>query len=172
MKRELKYGAVLLGTFVSLSLFLSRVVSSNQAATVFAFISSYMVNIDLQPGPGMLFGIFLKNLLACGLVALASRLAYGLTIYMFILVNSAILGIVFSYGGLSRETLSCLLPHAPIELAAIMISLGIGWRILKSGKTPSRRDIFLFTRTVFPLLLLAAILETYITPAFIAMTVH
>lgn len=168
--REFRYGLVLLSFFILLSIFSGCLINGNFANTALDFVCRYSALTDIKSsGAIMLVSILAKNLLACALVALFSWLAYGLTIYMFILVNAAVLGIVFSIGGFSWETLSYFMPHAPFELAAIMLSLGMGWRILKSGQRPEKTDIVHFVSTVFPLLCLAALLETYLTPAFIAM---
>lgn len=168
--KEFRYGIVLLSFFILLSICSGCLISSNWANTALDFICRYSALTDINSGSAsMLISILAKNLLACALVALFSWLAYGLTIYMFIVVNAAVLGIVFAIGGFSWETLSYLMPHAPFELAAIMLSLGMGWRILKSRQRPGKPDILHFARIILPLLCLAALLETYLNPALIAM---
>jgi stage II sporulation protein M len=121
--------------------------------------------------------IFLKNLLTC---AMSVLLGLGLGIVPFLVVtsNGFLLGVV-AYGILNKEgfpfLLAGILPHGIIELPTVLVSIAIGFRlgylltIAILGEKPDlvgeiRNAVHILIRLIMPLLLLAAFIETFITP--------
>lgn len=139
--------------------------------------------LELSP-PLIMMIIFLKNLLAC---AMAMLLGLGFGIFPLIVAvsNGMLLGIV-SYSVVTTEgTLylaAGILPHGIIELPTVIVCIAIGFRLGHlllfslqgkdvdlSGATRTALH-FLVARAV-PLLFLAAMIETFITPLVMSVMV-
>lgn len=134
-----------------------------------------------QPPVLIMIIIFLKNLLAS---AMAMMLGIGLGLVPLLVVtsNGFLLGIV-SYGAVKKAgvlfLLAGILPHGIIELPTVLLSIAIGFRLGYllaitlmreradlSGET--RIAVHFLVRWVTPLLFLAAVIETFITPIAIS----
>jgi stage II sporulation protein M len=134
-----------------------------------------------QPPILIMIIIFLKNLLASAMAILLG-LGLGLVPLLVVTSNGFLLGIV-AYGAVQKVgilyLLAGILPHGIIELPVVLLSIAIGFRlghllaltILRekedlSGET--RTAVHFLARWVAPLLLLAAAIETFITPLVIS----
>ncbi|MBE0521198.1 MAG: stage II sporulation protein M [Candidatus Methanoperedenaceae archaeon] len=148
-----------------------------------AFGESFGWIKDLDPLAIMMI-IFLNNALK-SLVALVLGIGLGIIPVVFISVNGIMLGmiadLVFREMG-AAFVLAALLPHGIIEIPMILLSAGIGLRLghimylsLKGERTDLKNElkqgIGFFMRRIVPLLLLAAVIETFITPLVISLSV-
>ena len=127
----------------------------------------------------ILFVIFLNNAIKSFLVILLGVLVIVPT--MFIMFNGYILGIVMCESARIEGPLyiaAAILPHGIIELPMVFVSAALGTRIgmmvlLRiSGKIPTEEilstlkwSISFYFRWILPLLFVAAVIETFITPA-------
>lgn len=111
--------------------------------------------------------IWLKNVIACGIVALTSGYLRGLPIVLFIAVNATVMGAVIAVAGASWALVPYLVPHGVFELAAIAISLGMGWHIWRKHERVTRAHVRRFAVVVVPLLFVAGLVEAYVTPVAI-----
>lgn len=134
-----------------------------------------------QPPVLIMIIIFLKNLLASAMAMLLG-LGLGLIPMLVVTSNGFLLGIV-GYAALQKAgllfLLAGILPHGVIELPVVLISIAIGFRLgyllaLTLAKEradlsgESRMAVHFLVRIVAPLLLLAAAIETFITPIAIS----
>nr|QNO50481.1 hypothetical protein EGLMOMJH_00020 [Methanosarcinales archaeon ANME-2c ERB4] len=133
---------------------------------------------DLDPVL-ILFVIFLNNAIKSFLVILLGVLV--IVPIMFIVLNGYILGIVMCESARIEGYLyvaAAILPHGIIELPMVIVSAALGTRIgmmllLRiSGKISTEEilsalkwSISFYFRWILPLLFIAAVIETFITPA-------
>jgi stage II sporulation protein M len=125
--------------------------------------------------------IFLKNLLASAMAMLLG-LGLGLIPLMVVTSNGFLLGIV-GYEAVQKAGFLFLaagiLPHGIFELPCVLVSIAIGFRLgyllaltLAKEKVDlsgeSKIAIHFLLRWIAPLLLLAAAIETFITPIAIS----
>lgn len=125
--------------------------------------------------------IFLNNSLKA-LIATATGFFFGIFPIFFIVFNGYIIGIVIFVAGLEMgvyRVLLHLIPHGILEVPAILLACSYGlWvgnlfyrNVVKNQKIPIKKAIIeailKCLRVVFPILLVAALIETFITP-FIA----
>jgi len=136
---------------------------------------------DLSPIGIMLF-IFFNNAIK-SLLMLVLGIGFGLLPLVFIAYNGFIIGVVcyvFSAEDGFAYVLSAILPHGIIELPMIFISAAIGLKIgqetfrAASGRPANIRDEFFrgvgfYFRWIMPLLFVAAVIETFVTPFVIRM---
>jgi len=132
---------------------------------------------DLNPVL-ILFAIFLNNAVKSFLAIVLGVLV--IVPIMFIVFNGYILGIVMCESARLNGPLyvaAAILPHGIIELPMILLSAALGTRIgmmvlLRiSGKISTEEilstlkwSISFYFRWILPLLLVAAVIETFITP--------
>ncbi len=132
---------------------------------------------DLNPALILLF-IFFNNFIKA-LIATATGFFFGLIPIFFITFNGYIIGLVVYVGGTNIGTYQImmrLIPHGIFEVPAILLACSYG---LWAGKQFYRRTFrkenisikstilqasYKCVRIVFPLLLVAAVVETFITP--------
>lgn len=119
--------------------------------------------------------IFLNNALKALLVILTGFF-FGIVPVLFIFINANLIGFVIAVWG-TREgflrVVLSLLPHGIFEIPAILIASGYGlwlgvrfYRKLRYGEPFLKAFWFSlrqYFRVVFPLLLLAAFIEAYVT---------
>lgn len=134
-----------------------------------------------QPPILIMIIIFLKNLLSCAMAVLLG-LGLGLVPLLVVTSNGFLLGIV-SYGAIQKVgvlyLLAGILPHGIIELPTVLLSIAIGFRLghllvltlLReeadlAGET--RMAVHFLLHWIMPLLLVAAAIETFITPVVIS----
>ncbi len=135
---------------------------------------------DLSPIGIMLF-IFFNNAIK-SLIILMLGIGFGIIPLLFIAYNGYIIGVVVYV--ISDENgllyvLSAILPHGILELPMVFISAAIG---LKMGyllfsyikgqsvdiKTEFSRGVRFYFYRVMPLLFIAAVIETFVTPFVVA----
>jgi stage II sporulation protein M len=174
---------------LSVLLFIANIFMGYAAASTDSeFASTWLKELEmlkwimgLNPMLIMLI-IFFKNLLSC---VLSTFLGIGLGIMPFIVdtSNGFLVGIV-AYKIMHAQgllyLLAGILPHGIIELLSVFISVGLGFRLghvlvllifgVKvdlSGEV--RKAGHIMARWIAPLLLLAAAIETFITPIAISL---
>jgi stage II sporulation protein M len=121
--------------------------------------------------------IFFKNL-AVAMIAVLSGIIFGFVPVLIIFVNGLVLGVV-SYIFIEQFNiavlLSGLLPHGIIEIPAIILSTASGLLIWRSfyryvlyDENNLKNDfisaIKFFLLIITPMLIIAALIETFITP--------
>jgi stage II sporulation protein M len=134
-----------------------------------------------QPPIIIMIIIFLKNFLA-SIMSVLLGLGMGIMPLIVDTSNGFMLGLV-SYSVLQKEGLPYLLagilPHGIIELPTVLVSIALGFRlgyVLIMAALGERADlrgeievaVHFLIRWVMPLLLLAAAIETFITPIAIS----
>lgn len=133
--------------------------------------------IKTLPPLAVMFLIFLNNAFK-SLLALVLGLGLGIIPFLFVAGNGIVIGILGDT--ISRQhgtvfVVASLLPHGIIEIPMILISAGIGLRLgyaiylsLKGLKidinTELRQGIRFYMRVILPLLFIAAVIETFVTP--------
>ncbi len=133
--------------------------------------------IKTLPPLAVMLLIFLNNAFK-SLLALVLGLGLGVIPFLFVAGNGIIIGILGDT--ISRQNgtvfvVAALLPHGIIEIPMILISAGIGLRLgyaiylslkgLKIDiKTELRQGIRFYMRVILPLLFIAAVIETFVTP--------
>lgn len=128
--------------------------------------------------------IFLKNLLSC-IISVLLGIAAGLVPLLVVTSNGTLMGVV-SYQVLSQQGLAYLaagiLPHGVVELPVVLVCVAAGFRLghlfllaLFGEKVElaaeARSAIRFLVHVAAPLLLVAAAIETFITPAAISMVI-
>jgi stage II sporulation protein M len=123
--------------------------------------------------------IFLNNAVKT-LLVMALGILFGAITVLFLVVNGAALGIVFYLSIQAKglwPSLLVILPHGILELPAVLLGASIGLmlgrhsvsRLLGRAHTSLgseiARALHFFVKVIVPLLLLAALVEAFITPA-------
>ncbi|MBN2488870.1 MAG: stage II sporulation protein M [Methanosarcinaceae archaeon] len=136
---------------------------------------------DMSPIGIMLF-IFFNNAVK-SLIAILLGAGFGLLPILFVTFNGYMIGVV-SYVVASEKgfayVISAILPHGIIELPMILISAAIGFRIgyetycsvigrQSNIKQEFMRGVKFYFHWIMPLLFVAAVIETFITPLVILM---
>lgn len=144
--------------------------------TVVSSFKGEVAPLKEQSPAGLMLGIFANNALKC-LLVIVLGLAFGIVPAFFILANGLILGIVIGVT-MARTSLLYVLagvvPHGIIELPMVFISAAIGLKlgadVLRAllGKKEGLFDkikeaLVIYIVWIFPLLFLAAFVETYVT---------
>ena len=149
---------------------------SELAATWMQQLEVFKWILSLNPLLIML-AIFLKNFLACAMSVLLG-LGFGLVPLLVLTSNGFMIGVV-SYSIIHKQGLFYLMagivPHGIIELPTILLGISLGFRlgyllaltilgekVDLAGET--RIAAHFLVKWFLPLLLLAAAIETFITP--------
>ena len=135
---------------------------------------------DLTPFEIMLF-IFFNNAIK-SLIILMLGIGFGILPLLFIAYNGYIIGVVVH--AVSSENgiafiLSAILPHGIIELPMVFISaaigLKIGYEMFRSirghpadVRSEFSRGVKFFFYRIMPLLFVAAVIESFVTPFVVA----
>jgi stage II sporulation protein M len=149
------------------------------------FMSSFKEEVsplkELSP-VGLMLGIFANNAVKCLLVIILG-VAFGIVPAFFMLANGLVLGIVIGVT-MARTSLLYVLvgvvPHGLIELPMVFISAAIGLKLgvaaLRAlfGKKDGLLDkivegLLIYAVWIFPLLFLAAFVETFVTGPILSM---
>lgn len=153
--------------------------------------SAYLINLfketfgwitKLDPFERML-AIFKNNALN-SLFALVSGIVFGFVPLALIAVNGLFLGVVVQVFSTEKGVLfvlAAVLPHGIIELPMVLFSAAIGLRLgygmygfLKGERTNLKQEfkqgLWFYMVRILPLLFVAAVIESYVTP-LIAMRV-
>lgn len=129
-----------------------------------------------------MFAIFLNNAFL-SLLFLVLGLALGVLPVLFIAFNGYIVGVIVYLIAQERGLLFILLgllPHGILELPMVFLAAGIGLRLghqvfsaLIGRPTQIKREfkegLMFYFRWILPLLLVAAIIETFITPILLSL---
>ncbi len=173
---------------ISILIFAVTIVMGYYAAQYNSDLASSMLKefemlkwITQLPLPLIMVIIFLKNLLSCVMSVLLG-LGMGIVPLIVDTSNGFLLGVVL-YNVLQKQGLLYFLagvvPHGIIELPTVLMSIGIGFRLgyllalTMFGEKANLAEeikiaIHFLVRWVTPLLLLAAAIETFITPMIIS----
>ncbi len=132
---------------------------------------------------GMMIEIF-KNNIRNSFAALLLGLAFGIVPFAFAVLNGFVLGILVDFFIKTKGALfvlAAILPHGIIELPVVLMSVGIGFRLghaaylslirLKTAYEllhEIRQAVIFYVKMIAPLLLLAALVESYVTPLIIS----
>ncbi len=142
----------------------------NQFSSEFGFIK-------LLP-PVVVFAVIFLNNTVKSFVAMILGLFFGLAPLFFVFINGYLIGVVVYVVGLRmglKRVIMLLVPHGVIEIPAILLAcsygLWLGRMFFKRvrGERISIREcirtaVVVYAKTVIPMLLLAAFVETFITP--------
>ena len=141
-----------------------------------SFKDSFSWIVDLDPLAIMMV-IFLNNAVK-SLIAFVLGIGLGIIPVVFVAGNGMILGmvadIVFREKGVVF-VLAALLPHGIIEIPMILLSAGMGLKLGQSMylslrgegtdlKNELKQGFGFFMKWVMPLLFIAAVIETFVTP--------
>lgn len=134
-----------------------------------------------QPPVMIMIIIFLKNFMAC-IMSVLLGLGLGLLPLLVVVTNGFMLGVV-SYNVIQKAgplyLLAGILPHGIIELPVVLVSIAVGFRLgylvalsIFGEKADivkeTKMAVHLLIYRIMPLLLLAAFIETFITPQAIS----
>jgi stage II sporulation protein M len=134
------------------------------------------VTQELEPGmrqPILTVMIFLKNLSVTAFLVFFGYIILALPALLVILSNGLLIGVVarvFTEDGFPVQAfIAGLAPHGIFELPAIFLATGFSFVVMtnlfRMRAVPSLGERFRFTiRTIVPLLLVAAMIEVYLTP--------
>jgi len=131
---------------------------------------------------GRMLEIF-KNNVRGSFMALIFGLGFGIVPFLFVAINGIVLGILVEFF-LKKQgfffVIAAILPHGIIELPMVIISVGIGFRLGHAAYFSTRHQktmpellneikqgVIFYIKIIVPLLLLAALVESYVTPLFI-----
>lgn len=119
-----------------------------------------------------------KNNVRNSLMALVLGTLFGIVPFIVAAANGLVLGMLAEI--VSRQqgvvfVVAALLPHGIIELPMVLVSVGIGFRLghavyllLKGMRIDIMQELkqgmWFYVRWVVPLLLVAAVIESYVTP--------
>lgn len=134
----------------------------------------------LNAGPVAIFFIILINNSVKTFLFMLSGFLFGLPPFLLLAFNGIFLGIVANIVSKSegwRFLLAGIIPHGIFEIPAIILSMNYGlwlghgfYRKLRF-KEPFREKLSVairfFSRIILPLLIIAAIVEAFITPAIL-----
>ena len=144
-------------------------------------ITGFLQTFRGLPKPQLAVAIFLNNSVKT-LAAILLGLAIGIVPALFLVVNGVVLGVVFYLSTHSRgvwPSLLAILPHGVIELAAVFLGTAIGLmlgdlvlkRLLRKSTANIRpalgRALRFFALVIVPMLLLAALIEAFVTTALV-----
>lgn len=153
----------------------------NMADTLMEGFSTRFAPLLAMPPLFIMLGIFLNNAFV-SLLFLVLGLALGVLPVLFIAFNGYIVGVLSYIVSQERGLLFiflALLPHGILELPMVFLSAGIGLRLghqvfsaLIGRPTEIKKEfkegLRFYFRWILPLLFLAAIVETFITPLILS----
>ena len=132
--------------------------------------------------PLEVFGIIFLNNTLKSLISLLTGFFFGIFPLFFIFINGYLIGVVVFVKGSEvgiQTILLALLPHGIFEIPAVILASAYGMRLgslfyrkVFKGETIDMGDalrFFLrkFLKIIVPILLVAAFVETFITPAIV-----
>ncbi|MCC4769327.1 stage II sporulation protein M [Methanosarcina sp. DH2] len=153
----------------------------DMADTLMEGFSSRFAPLLAMPPIFIMLGIFLNNAFV-SLLFLVLGLALGVLPVIFIAFNGYIVGVISHIVAQERGLLFiflALLPHGILELPMVFLSAGIGLRLghqvfsaLIGRPTKIKKEfkegLRFYFRWILPLLFLAAVTETFITPLILS----
>ena len=150
-------------------------IADQLAGSLAGFVKIFRGLPPLQLAGAIFFNNAIKTLLV-----IALGIVFGAITVLFLIVNGAALGIVFYLSIQSRglwPSLLVLLPHGILELPAVLLGTSIGLmlgrhsvnRLLGKAQTSLGSELvrafYFFMAVIIPLLLMAALVEAFVTPA-------
>ncbi len=150
------------------------------AGVMEGFSSRFQPLLQMDP-LSIMVAIFLNNAFV-SLISLVLGLALGILPILFIVFNGYLIGVISYLVAQERGFLFiflALLPHGILELPMVFLSAAIGLRLghqvisaLLGNETEIKREFIeglkFYIFWILPLLLLAAIIETFITPLILS----
>ena len=126
----------------------------------------------------LIFVIIFVNNSVKALISLVLGILFGLVPIFFVFINGFLIGVVLNVKGAEMglsKVVVMLLPHGILEIPAVILAcsygLWLGFRVLDRvrGKNVNlahclKRAFESYLRIVLPTLLIAALIETYVTP--------
>ncbi len=127
--------------------------------------------------PSLIFLLIFLNNSIKALVAMLAGFLFGLFPVLFVILNGYLTGLVIQVKGMEmgfKKIALALIPHGIVEIPAIIIACSYGiwlgrrfWNAI-NGKEKFRNAVFFalkkYLRIVLPMLIVAAIIETFVTP--------
>ena len=144
-------------------------------------VTGFLKTFRGLPKPQLAAAIFVNNSVKT-FAAILLGLAVGIVPALFLIVNGVVLGVVFFLSSHSRgvwPSLLTILPHGILELAAVFLGTAIGLmlgdHVLKRMrrkseakiKTELSRAMRFFAIVIVPMLLIAALVEAFVTTVLI-----
>jgi stage II sporulation protein M len=144
-------------------------------------LAAFVKHFSGMPRWRLAIAIFLNNSVKT-LIAILSGSLLGIVPAVFLLANGAALGVAFSVSIQTRgvwSSLASVVPHGVIELPAVFLGTSIGLylgghalkKLRKGSETAMRGEILralrFFCAVILPLLLLAALMEAFVTAALV-----
>lgn len=135
---------------------------------------------ELEPqfrAPALAALIFLKNLSVAAFLVLLGYIVLALPTLFVLIVNGGLIGVVartITADGFPAIAFAAgLVPHGIFELPAIFLAAGfalaaVSGRFARHGLPTLRHRFSFIFKTIIPLLLIAALIEVYVTPLVIA----
>ena len=181
-KKEIAIYFTLLTVIFGLSIFAGYQTAKSHPEQAKQFINQFSSEfgfIKLLP-PVIIFAIIFLNNSIKAFIAMILGLFFGLAPIFFVFINGYIIGIVVYVVGLRmglKRVAMMLIPHGIVEIPAIILACSYGLWLGRmffrkvTGEKVSIRNcinlaIYYYMRTVVPMLIVAAFIETYITPHF------
>jgi Uncharacterized membrane protein len=144
-------------------------------------VAGFLKSFRNLPKPQLAAAIFLNNSVKT-LAAILLGLAIGIVPALFLIVNGVVLGVVFVLSSYSRgiwPSLLSIVPHGILELSAVFLGTATGLllgnvvlkRILRKSDAELRpalsRALRFYAIVILPMLLVAAMIEAFITTVII-----
>jgi stage II sporulation protein M len=144
-------------------------------------VAGFLKSFRNLPKPQLAAAIFLNNSVKT-LAAILLGLAVGIVPALFLIVNGVVLGVVFVLSSYSRgiwPSLLSIVPHGILELSAVFLGTATGLllgnvvlkRILRKSDAQLRpalsRALRFYAIVILPMLLVAAMIEAFITTVII-----
>lgn len=162
---------------------------SEQAARIYQSFAQMVEDSGLVDDAGNIraLDLFLNNLRAAGTGLLAGMVPFVFFPALVLLINAAVLGAVLAVSaGVGADVgsliLRGILPHGVFELPAVILGCALGLILCRTvtgqvRRTPGApriedmlpRLVRVFAAFCVPLLILAAVIEAYITPILLSL---
>ncbi len=184
-RKDMRQGEILVYFFILTLLFFASIylgyfTAENFPGMAKGFVEKFSSEfgfIKKLPPFGILAIIFLNNTVK-SFVAMLLGLLFGIIPVLFVFINGYLIGVVvYVVGGRigMDRVLMLLIPHGVLEIPAVLLACSYGvWLGKMVLKKMAGKDVSLgecidmavraYIKTVVPLLLVAAFVETFITP--------
>lgn len=192
VRQQWKKFLAVAGIFILLSVGTALLMIRNpdQARELMGLLQETMGKVVDEEGNIQLFQLFVNNLSVAGLGVLLGFIPFLAAPMYIILSNGAVMGVVYGAYLSISDTLAApvwkimlvgILPHGIFELGAIFLSVALGlqlcFQISKQIMGRAVRSLkeelidlgWAFVLWVTPLLLLAAVVECFVTPVLMEM---
>ena len=180
--------------FLLICIIIGILVSTNEklGSSLYEYINEVFKQLDISPKPGlnMMVDLFLNNTRATAQIILLGLIPFlFLPIFSFVfnaVIIGAVVGMYPSMGFSITAALLGIIPHGIFELPAMIYSMALGIylnisiikkMVSKDKKNINMKEILLhivksYIFIIIPLLLIASIIEAFITPIIITWALH